>query len=537
MRSLFGSALIEADLRSCAGLNFPCAATGSMSIRHLHGKEKIYDLEIDQRHWTLRESHRRGTYGHREEYGLHWEVNSDALNIEQHKRTPPCKLPTRFADSLAATRSLGMQRHRSVARPTAQSNHKGLRERALCLYTKSNGTQLRSIKSTSAPKVDAQGQPVADWIPADKYTLVKALQSGAEASTTLTASATTGRIFVVKKFTAYYDEWTEDGKVQAHGPLPNEAAVLLEKITPHESILNVLGADFVCIYKGMHCNLYTEFADAGDLSAQISHTHKQRGIAPEVFILHLFVSLADALAYVHAGIIWDAGDKRHRKISEHKGYLHGDVKPGNTFLQWTKDQPLPRIVLGDFGMSQPESTARGIFGTRVFFAPEMQAAYERSREPAEARKEMRKTLGVTTQKSDVYALAQTIVDAMTYDLQEIGADPYTEPVTHDDKKGWQGIFLPKSFEVVALKGALQRCLVADPAKRCNLQEYSADGLQGTIGVLRAERDRRLEEAENIPRDFWKNPREVVEVDNEFLVVPEADEPFEAVDDADGDMLR
>ncbi|KAK6439714.1 hypothetical protein LTR95_004068 [Oleoguttula sp. CCFEE 5521] len=418
-----------------------------------------------------------------------------------------------------------------------QATIKGFESALSVLTPKSNGTQLRSLKATSAPKVDARGQPVADWIPADKYTLVKALQSGAEASTSLIASATTGRIFVVKKFSAYYDEWTEDGKVQAHGPLPNEAAVLLEKITPHESILNVLGADFVCIHKGMHCNLYTEFADAGDLSAQISHTHKQRGVAPEVFILHLFVSLADALAYVHTGIIWDAGDKRHRQMSEHKGYLHGDVKPGNTFLQWTKDQPLPRIVLGDFGMSQPESKARGIFGTRVFFAPEMQVAYHRSREPAEARKEMRKTLGVTTQKSDVYAFAQTIVDAMTYDLHEIGADPYTEPVTHDDKKGWQGVHLPNAFEVVALKGALQRCLVADPAKRCNLHEYSADGLQGTIGVLRAVRDRKLQEAGQIPRKFWKNPREVVEMDEDFLVVPDEDEEFQAVGKDDGDMLR
>ncbi|OQO04620.1 hypothetical protein B0A48_09542 [Cryoendolithus antarcticus] len=382
-----------------------------------------------------------------------------------------------------------------------------------------------------------KGEHVADWIPADKYTLVKALQSGTEASTSLTASATTGRIFVVKKFSAYYDEWTEDGKVQARGPLPNEAAVLLEKITPHKSILNALGADFVCIYKGMHCNLYTDFCDAGDLAAQISHTHKQRGIAPEVFILHLFVSLADAIAYIHTGIIWDAGNKRHRQISDHKGYLHGDVKPGNTFLQWTKDQPLPRVVLGDFGMAQPQSNACGIFGTRVFFSPEQTKAHDASREPPEARKEMRKTLGVTTQKSDVYALAQTIIDAMTYDLHEIGADPYTEPVTHDDKKGWQGVFLPKSFEVVALKGALQRCLVADSAKRCNLHEYSADGLQGTIGVLRAERDRKLEEAENIPREFWRHPREVVEMDNEFLLMPAKSEEFQAVGKDDGDMLR
>ncbi|KAJ8606278.1 hypothetical protein CTAYLR_010324 [Chrysophaeum taylorii] len=96
-----------------------------------------------------------------------------------------------------------------------------------------------------------------------------------------------------------------------------------------------------------------QFADGGDLAAQIKQAAKQRKLFGESKILHWFVQMALGLHYMHSNRV-----------------LHRDLKTQNIFLLGNG-----RLVLGDLGISKVlEGTmdfAQTCIGTPYYMSPEI----------------------------------------------------------------------------------------------------------------------------------------------------------------------
>jgi hypothetical protein len=160
------------------------------------------------------------------------------------------------------------------------------------------------------------------WKPYDAYSDMKSMAHGSEAQTHLTKSMTTGRVYVVKRFTQYPVFTDEPSSHRGDQPLPNEATVLLKALRPHPNILRAFGCDR---FGGMISNLYTEHCSGGDLTEQMLHFYKINRTPPEKFVLHVFISLAHALCYIHNGLRWDPEEKVYwQEPGFNTPYIHAD---------------------------------------------------------------------------------------------------------------------------------------------------------------------------------------------------------------------
>jgi Protein kinase domain len=116
---------------------------------------------------------------------------------------------------------------------------------------------------------------------------------------------------------------------------------VLEFLKGHDNIQKVLHWD------DLSNVLVLEFANGGDMHTYtLDHFGSTRQTVPEMFIWHSLRSMAAALAYCQSG--WKYGDPFVVK----KGWrpiIHQDFVEGNILLHWHRSEPLPRLVLSDFG--------------------------------------------------------------------------------------------------------------------------------------------------------------------------------------------
>lgn len=239
---------------------------------------------------------------------------------------------------------------------------------------------------------------------------VKTLQHGSEAKSYVTKSTTTNRIYVVKRFTKYAFHNDEAAPQLGEQPLPNEAFVLLKALRPHPNILRAFGCD---LFGVRIADLYTAYCNGGDLTEQMLHFLEGKITPPERFVLHVFVSLAYALAYIHNGLRWDSKTKAYLKDPAFEtSYVHGDLKAENCFLSWNSDEAvrrgLPDVVLGDWGFAQPAHSFAGIAGTPGYQAPEIAAVYKLRQTDRNAFDAVMRTTGHMSPAADVWSLGQTI---------------------------------------------------------------------------------------------------------------------------------
>jgi serine/threonine protein kinase len=322
------------------------------------------------------------------------------------------------------------------------------------------------------------------WIPRDGYKDVKELQHGSEARTSLTKSIKTGRVYVVKRFPKYY---VDASVQQGEQFLPNEAQVLLVALRPHENILRAFGCDFLGVQKGnFKANLYSEYCNGGDLSEHIVATASSRHSVPETMALHVFISLSQALCYLHHGLRWDSEALCYRQEAGFVSYIHGDIKCDNVFLRWSNDAErvgLPTVVLGDLGITQPAKTFVGISGTKRYQAPEVARIWALHESDPKAYRVKAWETGHMTTATDVYSLGQVIHMVGTNRTHATGEDPTTEPVVLT-KRGMVGVRLGirPTYWTAALTTAVQACLQPDSAARPVVKE---GGLLDAVAVCRA----------------------------------------------------
>lgn len=305
-------------------------------------------------------------------------------------------------------------------------------------------------KSARAPKSKPEG-----WISFDEYEDIKELEHGSEAMTCLTKSTATGQVYVVKRYKKYPVHKSNPAVQQrSKDPLPNEATVLLTALRPHPNILRAFGYDYV---GHRRCDLYTEFCTGGDLFSKIRETHRHKCVAPEPLALHVFVSMAEALGYLHHGLRWNSEKQRYWQEPGSISFIHGDVKPHNVFLRWSDEAErlgLPDVVLGDFGMSQPAEFTIGTSGTPCYMAPEIIAIWSLDDESSEYHEKA--TSRQMTTATDIYSLGGTIYELGTNTLHKVRADPHAVRLS--------------SYKAEALTVAVQWCLQHDPEDRSRAME-------------------------------------------------------------------
>lgn len=355
------------------------------------------------------------------------------------------------------------------------------------------------FRRTSPPQPDNK-----PWKPRDGYIDIKELAHGSEAKTYLTKSISTGRIYVVKRFSDYVVFNHKTSSQRNDQPLPNEATVLLKTLRPHPNILQVFGCD---LSGARRSNVYTDFCDAGDLADQLDHHQKLNRTPPERYVLHVLISLAEALAYIHHGLRWDPEMKRYwQEPGFNTPIVHGDIKCDNVFLRWSARATqlgLPEVILGDFGQAQPANYFRGIAGTTGYQAPEAAVVYGLKQTDIAAYRTALTTIGYMMPAADMYSLGQTVLMTSTAKLHVVGADPETTPV-QETKNRVVGVQLGgrRGYDTEALTKVVQWCLKTDPSNRPKATEES---LLASIAVLREALEEKMANAPRIPDEMWTSP--------------------------------
>ena len=180
-----------------------------------------------------------------------------------------------------------------------------------------------------------------------------------------------------------------------------------------------------------YAHIFMEYCDGGDLHNLIKRYQEHSLYVPESFIWHVFIHLAEALAFLHR----DWQPKKGYLQDEWETVLHRDIKPANIFLRHRADGAYPDIVLGDFGLAGL-STDRGYDsdfqgGTAMYQPPELPQA---------------------TEKGDVWALG-AVIHALA------GNGPPMKRVLKDEvsdiNKWWK---TPEARQVKGLAPCYSKCL-------------------------------------------------------------------------------
>lgn len=122
-----------------------------------------------------------------------------------------------------------------------------------------------------------------------------------------------------------------------------ESAVL-EYVQGHDNIQKILHWD-----KSSNV-MVLKFASGRDLYTYgLDFFGAKRQHMPEIFLWHFLRSMAAALAFLQTG--WKNGDPFVPK-NDWRPVLHLDFGTGNILMQWHDNQPLPQLILSDFGDSK-----------------------------------------------------------------------------------------------------------------------------------------------------------------------------------------
>ena len=252
----------------------------------------------------------------------------------------------------------------------------------------------------------------------EKFTKVKNIGKGNMGACALARNNEDGRYYVIKQV-----DLAKLNKKERQQSL-NEAKVLSS--LRHPNVINYV--DSFLARKSDHLCIVMEFADGGDLSGKIKHSHGAN--FPQEQVLDWFIQVALALHYIHG-----------------KKILHRDVKTQNIFL--TQEGV---CKLGDFGIARTLNStfdqANTFVGTPYYLSPEL--ILER---PYDA-------------QSDVWALGVVL-----YELLAL-----RHPFNANDMKGLMHRILKVQYDAPPhiysneLRSIVARMLVKDPGQRVRLAE-------------------------------------------------------------------
>ena len=235
----------------------------------------------------------------------------------------------------------------------------------------------------------------------DDLEVVKQIGSGGQGSCALVRRHKDHELYVLKTM-KHAD--TYDGKAR-------EAAIL--EILP---ACNRLCRCVASYFWPDRIGVLFEYCNAGDLDRLIESYSAEGRKIPEAFVWHVFIQLAEALAFIHYGYGWD--EDQWTRI------IHRDIKPHNVFLTFEGNKirhtSYPAVKLGDFGLaadtSDEDYSPFTFSGTHAWQPPE---------------------LPENTAKGDVWSLG-AIIHAMAFDNSPpIDPLPMGMPNTHEMRQCWR----------------------------------------------------------------------------------------------------
>jgi len=368
---------------------------------------------------------------------------------------------------------------------------------------------FHTAKKSNNPTKDAgySGVPqtAAEYRPQDYYHYIRQLADSSEGEIGLVRSGRTGKLLIAKHTKAR--QRVRPGCCPVYR-YPEEAKTLLKLLrgTHHPNVIRLFGVE-ASWEPGRHM-LLLECCTGGDLLDQLRHFSKMSKhaygssqhllvrnklaidvlahppiagadcLVPEVFVLHVFVGLVRALAFIHDS-------------EEHEAIIHGDIKPDNILLRWSPQNEcgLPDIVLADFGASQLASESWGISGTVGYDSPEvLEVSSLKRASPREF--ERRRNSRVMSTKSDIYQLGHVIYLMAALDRWETGADP-------------DALILSEEYTTTYsrhLATLIAWCLAVKLAERPSAKA----GLLPVIQGFQEQRDRLFRERGPLPKTCWSS---------------------------------
>ena len=116
---------------------------------------------------------------------------------------------------------------------------------------------------------------------------------------------------------------------------------------PQGQNLNYM-VDQFCNSRRTHLTFILEYCDGGTLHDMIQQHRRSGRKISEAFLWHAMLGIANALAFLHWGII--NAEYGQQPVYGWNTICHLDIKPQNVFLSNIDQRgSYPRIVLGDFG--------------------------------------------------------------------------------------------------------------------------------------------------------------------------------------------
>lgn len=101
-------------------------------------------------------------------------------------------------------------------------------------------------------------------------------------------------------------------------------------------------------YREPVASLFMEYCDRGNVNDVLKEHHMLDKPLSEKKVWHIAIGLVNAVAFLQYGVR-DACFHPEPPKPNWTGVLHRDIKPDNIFLCSQPGEPLPRVVLGDFG--------------------------------------------------------------------------------------------------------------------------------------------------------------------------------------------
>ncbi|KAL9103703.1 MAG: hypothetical protein Q9187_008980 [Circinaria calcarea] len=194
--------------------------------------------------------------------------------------------------------------------------------------------------------------------------------------------------------------------------VPCEVRVLKDVLPPCPLIIKFHQA----ILQQPETHLFFDYCDGGDLHSLIDNYTLHQSVIPEAFVWHVFVQLAQALAFIHYGV---NPSERHAPSRWNK-VIHRDIKPANIFLKSRSGGKYPHVILGDFGLAavatDPDYNSISHNGTPSWRAPELPEA---------------------TARSDVWSLAAIIHAMAHHGRSPLKSMPKTWPNDRRNRERWE----------------------------------------------------------------------------------------------------
>jgi serine/threonine protein kinase len=259
--------------------------------------------------------------------------------------------------------------------------------------------------------------------------------------------------------------------------LPGEARALtyrpLVNGARHTNLIHLFQCELSPLGWALMC---FEYCSGGDLWEQV-HSPKGRTVTP-LFALHIAISISEALAFLHHGLVYDEGSHGYIKVSHGEPVIHRDCKEDNIFIRTSSKNGggLPDIVLGDTGLSDLESRAYPGSGCKPYMSPEC----------------LLRTVFHLTHKTDMYSFGVMMEQMLNHCTKNFWP-MYKNPQT---------LMIDVQYRGLGITNVLKSCLQSRADDRGDFSGFTGRGMLWDVLKWREKRSEKLRNGETIDRSYW-----------------------------------